>query len=763
MKKTLRMAIALLMAVVLTLNLPLGAYASEQPTYISEVKVGYGAAGKQALKDAGYTVREDLNMNPGGEGGDVWLGYKTTFNVKEAITDMALMNQGGGYDFQGWNEELEELQRNISDEVNRLEAAIFEFQAYLEAGSPYAKTAKKYLDMYIDDDENADTSDETGYSLGELIARYGKTPADGEKAVTKDNLVVIFMQGNSTSLQAIRGYLALGCTEYDAGFQGNTFIDRMAKAEATGEPDSDVENTDRSAALGAMEEVKSIVEDFEETLKDIGIYELVVDYSDKTSEAELKQYEDALSEYCRGMSGAEALDFMKTFDFYTSLLETQYTENLGFSMMDFIKLPTDMVDEDTLTIDDFVDPLVTSLTEGQRALICSVGFETIFTLAVVAGTKEGTDEYLERLEKTYTDMIAQREGTQVSVYDGVDRELFYDRETVALTSEASRDQALSAGNDFGRVTEHHAEVNKTLRNIAIGAAALGVASLIASGTIYAVKHAVLEGVTKYSLEAYANGQSLFSTTNFYGFFSDTTMTGAYAEAGNVEISTITTSLTSRTFLFWLGVVALIVALVLTIITLATFFKTKNETKEEKIVYSQIPRVLMDLRYRGANNTEKYYVPFYAAENIAAPAKADTVYVQSDLTRDSVRKYGDLNGLCEHCAWLTLYTTKDPEAGTPLTPDFKVVTGIDSSVLDVYLGIHMFGNSSAANLNQFQKNGAGAVYVYVKPYVAPDGTGSVFSKSASALALYGLGIFALGAAVASVATAGYYRKKERKTA
>jgi len=214
-------------------------------------------------------------------------------------------------------------------------------------------------------------------------------------------------------------------------------------------------------------------------------------------------------------------------------------------------------------------------------------------------------------------------------------------------------------------------------------------------------------------------------------------------------------------IYAVGVIAMVAGLVLAIMSFCDFWEKPNNTTQETITYSQIPRVIVHLEYGGEGNTEKYYMPYYAAENITPASLEKKTYASG--SEDSLIKYGDLNGLCNHCAWLTLYTTKDANAGKPLTPDFKVYTVTDHTVPEDYLGIHMFSNTNAANLNQFQLNNAGALYVYVKPFVASTGTGSVFSNSVSAMALLCLGVFALGAGLSSVVTAGYYRKKERKTA
>ena len=86
--------------------------------YISEVKVGMGETSDQASKELlaeGYTIFKDnsgnyadLNKDAGTgnivkDGPNqkiVYLGYKTTADVNDAITDLAVMNMNGGYSFE---------------------------------------------------------------------------------------------------------------------------------------------------------------------------------------------------------------------------------------------------------------------------------------------------------------------------------------------------------------------------------------------------------------------------------------------------------------------------------------------------------------------------------------------------------------------------------------------------------------------------------------------------------------------------------------
>ena len=108
MKRFLMKALTLLLAFLMAFQSPAQVFADNQKTYISEVKVAMGGSAESDLTNEGFTILRDQNgspidLNQGAGGGKyshgdkkVLLGYKTTTNIKEAITDLAVMNMEGG-------------------------------------------------------------------------------------------------------------------------------------------------------------------------------------------------------------------------------------------------------------------------------------------------------------------------------------------------------------------------------------------------------------------------------------------------------------------------------------------------------------------------------------------------------------------------------------------------------------------------------------------------------------------------------------------
>ncbi|MGX8715211.1 MAG: hypothetical protein ACSW8A_05610 [Lachnospiraceae bacterium] len=115
MKKFITVMTAVLMAFIMAFITPVQTLASnaDSAIYISEFKVGMGKnASAAAAALEGYTIITDANGNKvdfndnagGGEGSKgekvVFIGYKTTSNRSEAVTDIGLMNMKGGYNIE---------------------------------------------------------------------------------------------------------------------------------------------------------------------------------------------------------------------------------------------------------------------------------------------------------------------------------------------------------------------------------------------------------------------------------------------------------------------------------------------------------------------------------------------------------------------------------------------------------------------------------------------------------------------------------------
>ncbi len=147
MKKITVIFTALLLALVIAGALPAYVFADSIPEYISEVKIGMGKKPEEAKSALdGFKILSDekgnpvdLNQDAGGGLGSkgekiVYLGYKTTTDPSEAITDLALMNMKGKYSVEEYDALMEyQMKSQIIPLVDNFLAAIDEYRANLES------------------------------------------------------------------------------------------------------------------------------------------------------------------------------------------------------------------------------------------------------------------------------------------------------------------------------------------------------------------------------------------------------------------------------------------------------------------------------------------------------------------------------------------------------------------------------------------------------------------------------------------------------
>ena len=222
MKKAIKTFLAISLCIACLLQ-PCSALAasSSKKTYIKETMLSYGKTADEAKKwltDNGYEVLDyDLN-----EGADdtfstkraVYLGYTTTENADEAVTDMRLMNMKGGYSVQDYEILLDEQKTNIKAFLDDFKIAVGEFRTNYEKGQERAKAAYEMLNVMYEDD--------TQQFMGDLLLNkireeytdeeYAALP-DEVKSMTVD-MTTVLMQANSESVLAIEQTIA---TATDSG------------------------------------------------------------------------------------------------------------------------------------------------------------------------------------------------------------------------------------------------------------------------------------------------------------------------------------------------------------------------------------------------------------------------------------------------------------------------------------------------------------------------------------------------------------------
>ena len=224
MKKTLKTRIlAFGLVFIMAFMLPAGplvqgdvqAASKKTPVYIKDVRLfterKYGKYVEKWIEEQGsdWHVAAE-RISEGGEGAfqmsvGASIVYQTTTDPKEAITDLALMNEKGNYDFEAYEIFLKEQKSQYRDMVNDLKTMRAEYKKNYENKVDTAVKAHDLMNMYIEDDSDM--------LLGDLLLT-----ADDDK------LTDVLLQANGSVVIFIERELASAC---DTG--KTTWLDRMSQ------------------------------------------------------------------------------------------------------------------------------------------------------------------------------------------------------------------------------------------------------------------------------------------------------------------------------------------------------------------------------------------------------------------------------------------------------------------------------------------------------------------------------------------------------
>ncbi len=131
------------------------------------------------------------------------MGYKTTDDIRDSITDLAVMNMDGKYSTTEYSEVLKAKEQKVTEMLTDFMAAVREYRVNLKAGKEKAKVVRDILNKLTDDD--------TGKKMGDLLNSETLQDKVGIKESIKaqnpdklPDLLTIFMQGKA-DLNAYEG------------------------------------------------------------------------------------------------------------------------------------------------------------------------------------------------------------------------------------------------------------------------------------------------------------------------------------------------------------------------------------------------------------------------------------------------------------------------------------------------------------------------------------------------------------------------------
>ena len=634
--------------------------ATSSKKYIKEMIISYGETADEAKKwltDNDYEVL-DKNLN---EGADdtfstkraVYIGYKTTDNKDEAITDMKLMNMKGGYSVQDYQMLLDEQKTSIKNFFNNFKVAIKEFRENYKAGQERAKAAYEILNTLYDDDTKQNIGD---LLLNKVREEYTDEEynalSDDEKAKVGD-MTTILMQGNANAVLAIEQTIATATDDSDT-----LWTERYQDAKTYDEMVEDLADNEN---LTINEATKQLSAEYDADAKLIA--------------SNFENYKTYLENYTN--SGI-------TMDNTAEEIETYINENEDFDYTEWCALGTqyellkvlkndDVSLLDLITSDDYdvenddrymLYPLVASLTDGQRACLEFLSTYQLVALGI-------NDDATAKATMDEVD-ITSIEGMQnTSVYDGIDRTNFAG--DVALTGEAYRLQT-STGQD---VYDDFSIISTT--SIVLYSTFVVSTSMMALSWVYnshlskiaaklAKKAKDAKSLVAASKKCISNNKTLINeaadeaskatySNNIQKM--ENALVGEKKKLENALSASKSASTWSKAF-YYASIAMTCVTIALMV---ASLWSTYSDLKEYyNAEFTPIPSKMVN---QGVNeNDEKVYTYYNAVK-----CNREAQKMVTDNTK-LLGDYGDLNGDVGR-QWVALYTTTDSAAGNPITTDFTV--------------------------------------------------------------------------------------------
>ncbi len=786
-----KIMLALFLAVLTAVLLPVQVFAEVAPTvYISEVKVFEGSYDQ--AESEGFTLLKgdddkpvDLNQNAGGGLGSkgdkaVYLGYKTTNDKNDAITDLALMNMKGGYNVAEYEALMEtRMKSEILPFVEKLFVAIQEYRANYQSENE----ENKQRALYFRDALNKLTDDDCdGKGLGDLLLNETKYEM-GDEAYNKlseskkknhADLVTIVAQCNGRAMLQMADFLTRASDNNE-----DTWLDRFAEltyddlVDATGKSPNDAK---KELAKLYESDAVAILEMWDAFREQLLKADEAKEELDKVNADQFNETGDILNEF--DLETAEQKDVQ---EFAEASVDTEVeTELLSNRLNDYVakeylaSIPYEdgtMLDFFTQEYEEVADhiemlyPLVASLSPGQRA---GLDYITLSTLVSIAGTS--AEAYKE----------AKIDGIEpVSIYEEVDRGI-YQKGGVALTSDALRKNKnaftsgtssssfpfswwtiLSAGSSLSSAVAFGVSTGmkiSTIRKIAAVKTAMNdVSSLM---TRY---NEIVKNFSSNARTLIENGSLSLKQYNeiFLDLQKGRDQLRIAIKQENDMLGQQLERLSARNSMCNKLMIGFGVAMiVLTAVT--TYLGYRDMVSHYKVEFTPIPHYIVDAKDLISYNSKGEKI---VLKNQSAYYKvAESNRAKGDLHYDDIGTSADLNG-CVGKQWLALYAAKN-EAMEPISAaSLKVMIDDEEVPAGYTTGVHMFGSESAFNLNSnlyVWKNNAKSIFIYYQTEDSePSAAGSTFSRGY--LALFAIGGLAVGAGLTALIMTIHKKRKESKNA
>ena len=627
---------------------------TDKAPYIGEVRLAVDKdadKAKQILESEGYEViDQDLNEKAGSWWNDigeqaVFMGIKRTDDETKAIRDMKTMNMLGNYSYSGLKERLEQSKKEAKELYKKISAGISEFASNYNAKDIAAETAYSMMNIYREDDSDK--------LVGDILL--------GEP--DEDTLLSLLVQGNSYAVAAILKAIVYGAEKSTE--DGDVWTERLSKV------------TSYSALVKRYAKEKYGKEDVVGEEKE-QVEKLIVADLDTSARAILSQWPEIRKiftsvpeseQHIMDTDGEikDAIDILNIAEDVSKIGAAGIAKQISYGKKTAYDLFTVASSSFEKNIKNLY-PLVYALSPAQRALMEVANFADLFQAAELRRTVAEDKSVEKDIVETRTDL---EESDIVSVYDGVDRDMFADN--AAMTSAATA-KMKAVDNGYTDLTA------------GIGAGMIVISSILTGvGLYYLGKGAVESDIAKVTLKRMQENYSgEIQSVVGKSYDSQSPLMKELARKDK-EIQDLKKNIDKAgSDSFNLGVVLLVIAVLAAAVSVYSFYRAnKNEYNRQQL---PIPEVLVDF---DAENKAGKYVTYHVVKWNKNRGKTDRAD-RADLNGDAARQ------------WLALYVTTDDTMGAPILADGIVARTGDSSEPTatgegIYVPLTMFGQSSIQNL------------------------------------------------------------------
>ena len=708
MKTTLKSIISIILVLSIMLSTAIMASAAYEikEEYISDLRLIYADTYEEARRTVadskleGYRVlNHNLNEYTGKTG--VWLAYKVTTNINDAITDVAVMQMGGGYSAANYQAMIELSREEYLEMGETYIQAIDYFTEAYDSGDFFAESAYRQLNFYAGFDKYPDEG------LGDLFT-YGM--------LRVNDVANLFFEGNSSATENIRTLLSMGVSYNEDGMHYLERVDKIVKDMKEGTGLKAFSGTDVDIYVYSNNDLKTLSQFiapnilvFRSIFEELSAYENELNYMDEeVTDLEIKYAEyKAIAERMRSVNyigGQSLYDFCLNYAFDTS----DYSS---------------------------IHPLAVALNEGQIAMTKLAHYYDVVRYSMSEYPEESIDEDITKLEERYID-------NPFDIYMGVDRSLF--DQTFALTTNAYRANAYDESNALGECLFGGINLSGAIARINMGMVStrISVWSIVRSGDSGSsdmadgLSQKAVEKLDESTLRALKDIENTpIEGSLTYGEYIDYAYTRVEQELGEDLMDDIKDAWNSSPHIIAKGM-ALITAVYAYKLPTAGVFDVgfmqgvgtslfsvawdKLTSDPALSIIEKLGTGLFDIgmyawgAYSSGNSAlelyrkvRDHYHPKYDEIPTIMVDIVDTdggnKYVRYDVVRDMKYKDGeyhaaDLNAF-EGERWNALYYTKSADAGKPLLADF-VLSNNNNRADEGYIPVHRFGEVICYDLNKY---------------------------------------------------------------